>query len=92
MKIEYDSQKAQANLTKHGISFDEAVTALYDPLALVQEDTDSIGEHRWVLIGLNSCANLLTIVYTLRENEGEEEIIRLISARKATRKEVNYYA
>lgn len=92
MEIEYDSQKAKSNFRKHGVSFDDAVTALYDPHALVQEDTDSKGESRWVLIGLNSCADLLTIVYTLREDEGQEEIIRLISARKATRKEANYYA
>jgi uncharacterized DUF497 family protein len=92
MEIEYDSQKAKSNFRKHGVSFDEAVTALYDPLALVQEDIDSIGENRWVLIGLNSCADLLTVVYTLRENKGKKEVIRLISARKATRKEVKYYA
>ena len=92
MEIEYDSQKAKSNFRKHGVSFDEAVTALYDPLALVQEDIDSIGENRWVLIGLNNCADLLTVVYTLRENKGKKEVIRLISARKATRKEVKYYA
>ena len=92
MEIEYDSQKEKLNFRKHGVSFDEAVTALYDPLALVQEDTDSIGENRWVLIGLNSYADLLTVVYTLREDESEKEIIRLISARKATRKEAGYYA
>jgi uncharacterized DUF497 family protein len=88
MEIEYDSQKARSNLSKHGISFDEAATALYDPCALVLEDRDSNHERRWVLIGLSSQANLLTVVYTLRD----EEVIRLISARKATRKEVKYYA
>ncbi len=88
MEIEYDPHKAESNLTKHGVSFDEATTALYDPMALVQEDMGSIGESRWILVGLSSKANLLTVVYTLRD----EEIIRLISARKATRKEVNYYA
>jgi len=88
MEIEYDPQKAKSNLTKHGVSFEEAVTALYDPLALAQEDTDSTGENRWIFIGLSSQTNLLTIVYTLRE----EDIIRIISARKATRKEAKYYA
>ena len=88
MEIEYDPYKAETNLKKHGVSFDEATTALYDPMALVQEDMDSIDESRWILIGLSRKANLLTVVYTLRD----EEIIRLISARKATRKEVNYYA
>jgi len=57
-------------------------------MALVQEDTDSIGENRWIFIGLSSQTNLLTVVYTLRV----EETIRIISARKATRKEAKYYA
>ena len=88
MEIEYDPQKAKSNLIKHGVSFEEAVTALYDPMALVQEDSDSTGENRWIFIGLSSQTNLLTIVYTLRE----EETIRIISARKATRKEAKHYA
>lgn len=88
MEIEYDPVKADSNLKKHGVSFEEAATALYDPMALVQEDMDSIGEDRWVLVGLSRKANLLTVVYTLRG----EEIIRIISARKATRKEAEYYA
>lgn len=88
MEIEYDPTKATSNLKKHGVSFEEAATALYDPMALVQEDKDSIGENRWVFIGLSSQTNLLTVVYTIRE----EETIRIISARKATRKEAEYYA
>ena len=88
MEIEYDPQKARLNLKKHGVSFEEAVTALYDPLALVQEDIDSVGENRWVFIGLSQDSNLLTIIYTLRN----EEVIRIISARKATRSEAKYYA
>jgi len=88
MEIEYDPEKAKSNLKKHGVSFEEAATALYDPMALVQEDTDSIGENRWVFIGLSAQTNLLTVVYAVRE----EEIIRIISARKATSKEAKYYA
>jgi len=88
MEIEYDPAKAKSNLKKHGVSFEEATTALYDPMALVQEDRDSIGENRWILIGLSSTTNLLTVVYTLRR----EEVIRIISARRATRKEAKYYA
>jgi len=88
MEIEYDPEKAKSNLKKHGVSFEEAATALYDPMALVQEDTDSIGENRWVFIGLSAQTNLLTVVYAVRE----EEIIRIISARKATSKEARYYA
>jgi uncharacterized protein len=68
--------------------FEEAVTSLLDPQALAQEDADSEGEARWVLIGMGANARLLTVVYTLRD----ESRIRLISARKATRKEAGYYA
>jgi len=88
MDLEWDSQKASSNLKKHGIGFDEAVSALLDPRALAQEDSDSEQEHRWVLIGMSAQGRLLTVIYTLRE----EERIRLISARKATRKEAEHYA
>ena len=88
MKIEWDPEKAESNLSKHGVSFDEAVTSLLDPMALAQEDPDVEGEARWVLVGISARARLLTVVYTLRG----EESIRLISARKATRKEAKYYA
>ena len=86
--IEWDSGKASSNLRKHGVSFEEAVTALLDPRALAQEDTHSETEARWVLIGMSSRVRLLTIVYTLRDGDR----IRLISARKATQKEASYYA
>jgi len=88
MDIEWDAGKAAANFQKHGIRFEEAATSLFDPLALAQEDDISEGEARWVLVGMSTNARLLTVVYTLRD----ENRIRLISARKATRKEASYYA
>ena len=88
MEIEWDSDKAASNLKKHGVSFEEAVTSLLDPLALAQEDPTSEREPRWVLIGMSTKVRLLTVVYTLRR----ENRIRLISARKTTRKEADYYA
>jgi uncharacterized protein len=88
MEIEWDPAKAESNLRKHGVPFEEAVTALLDPNALAQEDVGSEGEARWVLIGMSASARLLTVVYTLRQ----ESRIRLISARKATRKEAAHYA
>ncbi len=88
MEIESDRIKAASNFNKHGVSFMEAATALLDEMALVQEDTESEGESRWILVGLSHKARLLTVVYTLRNNE----VIRLISARKATKKEAKYYA
>ena len=87
MEIEFDVAKAKANLKKHGISFEEAATSLYDPVALCTEDPDAKGEFRWILVGQSNQARLLTIVYTLRE-----ERIRLISARRSTRREAQQYA
>lgn len=88
MDIEWDKDKAASNLKKHGVSFEEAASALLDPQALAQEDRAVEGEHRWILLGMSDELRLLTVVYTLRD----EERIRLISARKATRKEAEHYA
>jgi len=87
VEIEYDSLKAASNRSKHGISFGEAYTVLLDSNALAVEDAEAEGEVRWNLIGMSNRARLLTVIYTLRE-----DTIRLISARRATRKEADYYA
>ncbi len=83
MDVEWDADKAVANLKKHGVRFEEAVTSLLDPQALAQEDARSEGEARWVLIGMSANARLLTVVYTMRGGDR----VRLVSARKATRTE-----
>lgn len=88
MEVEWDPRKASSNETKHGIEFEEAATCLLDPNALAFEDESAEDERRWILVGLSSRANLLTVVYTLRN----EDRIRLISARTATRKEIKSYA
>jgi uncharacterized DUF497 family protein len=88
MKVEFDPAKAVANLKKHRVPLGEAMGSLLDPLALVREDEDAQGEARFVLVGMSREGRLLTVCYTLRE----EETIRLISARKATRKEEKQYA
>ena len=88
MKIEFEPEKAQSNLRKHGVSFEEAKTCLLDSFALVIEDPDARGEARYVLVGMSEKLHLLTVVYALRG----EEAVRLISARKATTKEEKAYA
>ncbi len=88
MGIEFDPRKAKSNLAKHGISFEEAATALLDSQALAMEDESAEGEARWILIGVSAQGRLLTVVYTLRV----DETVRLISARKATRQETRHYA
>jgi uncharacterized DUF497 family protein len=88
MQVEFDPRKASANLKKHGVSLEEAAGSLLDPIALVREDEDAEGEVRFVLVGMSREHRLLTVCYTLRE----EETIRLISARQATRREERHYA
>lgn len=86
MEVRFDSAKAEANLKKHGISFAEAETVLFDPMALTREDDDAEGEARFVTVGLGALGRVLTLVWTQRENH-----IRLISARQATRNERKAY-
>jgi hypothetical protein len=86
MSIEFDQKKAASNLKKHGVSFDEAASALLDPMALVQEDDDTRDEVRFLLVGMSNTGHLLTVCYALRN-----EMIRLISARLATKNERRQY-
>ncbi len=88
MRIEFDPKKAASNLKKHGVPFEDAASCLLDPLALVRADPDARGEVRLVLLGMSHTGRLLTVCYTLLD----EEVIRLISARKATKKEEKNYA
>lgn len=86
MRFQYDPAKAAANLRKHGVLFGDAEGVLNDPLALTIEDPDARGERRYVVIGLGSAGELLVVIYTERAGE-----FRLISARRATRKERKAY-
>ena len=86
MEVLFDPDKAASNLRKHGVSFAEAETVLYDTLALTWEDEDAAGEARFVSLGLGGEGRLLVVVWTQREDH-----IRLISARLATRNERRAY-
>jgi uncharacterized DUF497 family protein len=88
VRIEFDPKNATGNLEKHGVSFEEAASCLLEPLALVNNDPDAKDELRLILLGMSQSGRLLTVCYTLRGDEA----IRLISARKATRKVVKGYA
>lgn len=80
MQFEWDPKKAKQNLTKHGVSFDEAVTAFYDPLSATFDDPDhSENEQRYITIGFSSQARLLVVAHAERGGN-----IRIISARCAT--------
>ncbi len=85
MKFTWDPKKASENIKKHKVSFDEAVTVFYDPLAKITDDPDhSNDEERFLMIGHSSKQHLLMVIHVYRE---ENETIRIISARKATKKE-----
>ena len=80
MHFEWDRDKAKQNLKKHGVSFEEAVTVFYDPLSATFDDPDhSIGEYRYITIGLSSRDRLIVVAHTER---GEN--LRIINARPAT--------
>jgi len=84
---EWDEEKAQANLQKHGVSFEEADSVFDDPLSITIPDPDhSIGEDRYIDIGQSSKKRILVVVYAERRKR-----IRLISARLATRAERKKY-
>jgi len=83
--VEWDPEKADANLTKHGIDFADAVTVLHDELALTMRD-DSSGEDRFVTLGSDALGRLLVVIYTERD-----ERLRIISARRATKQERRQY-
>lgn len=87
MIVEWDDRKAAANVRKHGVSFDEAITALEDPLSVTYRDPDhSEDEFRFLTFGLGSSGRILVVAHADRE-----EAIRLISARPATRSERRAY-
>lgn len=89
IKFEWDENKNRTNQQKHGISFDEARTVFYDDEALVRDDPEhSEEEERFVILGLSNKANLLVVCHCYRASE---TVIRIISARKATRTESQYY-
>jgi hypothetical protein len=87
MEFEWDPDKAASNLAKHGVSFQEAATVLGDPLSITFYDPDhSIDEDRYITIGTAADGRLIIVSHTDRNDR-----IRIISARKATRRERKIY-
>lgn len=87
VEFEWDGDKARSNLSKHGVSFEEALTAFYDPLSVAIPDPDhSQGERRFLLLGLSQRNRLLVVSHTERGSN-----LRLISARIATSHERKKY-
>ena len=89
LRFEWDPAKEKANLRKHKVSFQEAESVFTDEHARLLDDPDhSDAEDRYVLMGLSSRFRVLVVVHTYR---GNEDVIRLISARRATKAEQAYY-
>lgn len=89
IRFEWDEVKAATNLKKHNISFDEAATVFYDDCALLIDDPEhSEEEERFIILGISENANLLVVCHCYRQSE---TVIRLISARKATKAEAAQY-
>lgn len=87
MKFEWDPHKAKLNLHKHGVSFEEAITAVLDEFSATTPDPDhSVDERRFVTYGLSARGRLLAISYTTRE-----ESLRIITARRMTAREKELY-
>jgi uncharacterized protein len=90
--FEWDPRKAEANATKHGVTFDDAVTVFLDPEALDGPDLQhSAAESRFRRLGRAADGQVLIVAYTLR-GSGDAEAIRIISARRASRRERAAYA
>ncbi|MBL8062082.1 MAG: BrnT family toxin [Anaerolineales bacterium] len=88
MRFEWDPTKAENNIQKHDVSFDEAVTVFKDPLAFIFDDeAHSEKEHREIIIGMSALRRMLLVCFV----ERLQDIVRIISARPATRQEIKDY-
>lgn len=91
MKFEWDLHKEASNIQKHGVSFEQASYVFSDPFALSTFDVEhSEMEDRWVLLGRPRSEVILVVIHTFRDKDGIESV-RIISARKATKKERQAY-
>ena len=91
MKFEWDPNKETINIKKHGVSFEQAAYVFADQFSLSMfDDEHSNQEDRWVILGKSNNEMILLVVHTFRNCENEETV-RIISARKATKNEERTY-
>lgn len=86
-RFEWDSTKAETNLRKHGVSFDDAILAFADPFALMAQDRIEGSEALWQTLGSVGGYLVLLVAHTVGKDDDGTEVIRIISARAADRKE-----
>ncbi len=90
--LEWDPIKAKENLRKHRISFDRAGEVILDPLAVsIRDEEHSEDEERWVSIGKDRRGSVMVLIHTFLEVSAEECRVRIISARKANKRETKLY-
>jgi uncharacterized DUF497 family protein len=90
--FEWDPRKAHENRDKHDVSFEEAATVFKDSKALSLFDPDhSENEDRWVTMGISEKGRSLIVIHTFREESQDTVTIRIISSRKATKRETKKY-
>jgi uncharacterized DUF497 family protein len=90
IKFEWDEIKAVINVKKHKVSFELAVRAFADPFAMMKQDRFENGEQRWQTIGVVDGFLMLLVAHTVRDEAGQE-VVRIISARRAEPKERKEY-
>jgi uncharacterized DUF497 family protein len=90
LRFEWDASKAKSNKQKHGVSFETAMLVFSDPYALTDRDRIEGREYRWQTIGLIHGVTLLLVAHVDHEDDGEE-VVRIISARRADRTERRRY-
>jgi len=88
IEFEWDQSKAKSNLKKHGVSFEEAQSVFYDDLAVQFFDVSPNDEDRFILLGTSNLTRILVVVHCERDDGG---VLRIISARKATKTEKQFY-
>ena len=90
LSFEWDEKKNKANIRKHGVAFEEAMTVFLDENAILFDDPEhSDREERFLLLGMSTEAKVMIVCHCFRQSD---TVIRIISARKATRKEEQRYA
>lgn len=90
--FDWDPDKAQANRSKHTVSFEEAATVFLDPEMLTLYDPDhSDDEDRWISLGISASGRLLVVSHTYLQESNDSAVIRIISGRKAVPREIRQY-
>ena len=90
--FEWDPTKAKQNLHKHGLSFERAAGIFLDSFAVsIYDEEHSSDEDRWITIGKDRSGSILVVIHTFHEEDADNYRVRIISARRASKKEIRQY-